>query len=129
MPENVSVLIVTRSGGLRRALEALLSAIPQIASVDQADDIASALRMANQRPPAVVLLNGGLWESSLPIGLTEIRGQFPDARYVVLADTIAQQRAAEAAGADTALLKGTPASELLATIETHLEPYLPSQRF
>lgn len=120
MEENLSVLIVTRSGRLQKALHALLSAVPQVVSIAQTDDVASALQLGAEHPPALVLLNGDLWRDRAPIGLTEIRAQLPDARFLVLADTIAQQRAAENAGADVVLLKGTPASELLATIEAYL---------
>jgi DNA-binding NarL/FixJ family response regulator len=124
MQEDLSILIVTRSRRLQKALQALLSAVPQIGAIERADDIPLAMQIVSARPPALVVLNGDLWEGDIPVGLGEIRAQLPGASYVVLADTIKQQQAAEAAGADSALLKGTPAAELLAAIEMVLpRPY------
>ncbi len=54
--ERVPTLIVVKPGQLRHGLQALLAAIPRIQLIGQAGDRPSALRMLDERQPALVLL-------------------------------------------------------------------------
>jgi DNA-binding NarL/FixJ family response regulator len=53
-------LIVAGAGGLRDGLRALLTTVPQVEAVGQADDNLSALRMVSEYRPALVLLDSDL---------------------------------------------------------------------
>ena len=52
--------------------------------------------------------------------LAQIKAECPQTRCVVLADQARQERLAKMAGADVVVLKGYPASKLVATIKDML---------
>lgn len=110
-------LIVGKPSPLRDSLAALLTTIPRIGSVRQADDAPSALRMITERHLGVVLLDAYLAGDKNWTALRKIKAKSPRIPCIVLADSDQQQREAKAAGADAALLKGFPAPRLVATIE------------
>ncbi len=51
------------------------------------------------------------------LALRQIKQRFPRTQRVVLVDDVKQQRALESPGAETVLLKGAPASKVLAALE------------
>jgi DNA-binding NarL/FixJ family response regulator len=111
-----SVLIVVKSGPLRDGLQALLMAMPQVDTVEWVSDLSSALRMAFERAPALVLLDSGPADSEVWLAMRQAKAKWPRARYVFLADSVQQQYEAEAAGADAVLLKGVLPAKLIATV-------------
>jgi len=117
MKNHTPALIVARPGRVRDGLQALLTTVPQIGTVDLADDGPSALRMVRRRHPALVLLDINLHDDEVSTLLRQIKARWPQTRCLVLADSVRLQQMARDAGADSVLLKGFPAAQLFATIE------------
>lgn len=118
MPQQVTLaLIVARPGPLRNSLQALMTTMPQIEVLAETSDPAALLRMGAGMQPDVVLLDADLPEEQVWAALRQIREEWSQTRSIVLTEDSQQQQAAQAAGADVALLKGHPAAELVATIE------------
>jgi DNA-binding NarL/FixJ family response regulator len=111
-----SVLIIARPGPLRDGLQALLTAMPQIDTVEWACDLSSALDMTSEHCPALVFLDAGTAGSEISLTLRRAKAKWPQAQCMFLANDVQQQREAEDASADAALLKGFPAAKLVATI-------------
>lgn len=116
MQACASVLIVAKASRRREGLQALLASTSWLKIVGQANDAPAALMMAADHHPNLVLLDVDLPENDAWSVLKKIRAEWPQIRCIVLTDSIQQQRAAEIAGADAALLKGFPTSELLEAI-------------
>ena len=114
---RVCALIVSQPGPLRDGMRALLTAMPQIEIIGEAGDMTSALRMIQGYCPTLVLLDADLPGDEVWNALKTIKANWPDVRWIVLANTVEQQQAAERAGADSAPLKGFLAAKLVATIE------------
>jgi DNA-binding NarL/FixJ family response regulator len=114
MTNSDSILIVAKPGPLFDGLYALLAAMPRRLVIDHVDDVAS-LWMTRQSCPALVLLDGDLLGEGSSI-CKRLRAEWPQARYIVLADNVQQQLEAQAAGAEC-ILKGFPATKLLAMIQ------------
>jgi DNA-binding NarL/FixJ family response regulator len=114
---GVSALTVARPGRLRDSLNICLVATPYIAQVDSADDSAAVLRRLAESSPALVLLDMDLVDGEVQATLGLIKARWPQARCIVLADDVRQQREANAAGADGTLLRGFSVTELFATVE------------
>ncbi|MBI3967109.1 MAG: response regulator transcription factor [Chloroflexi bacterium] len=114
---GVRVVVVGKPGPVRDGLCALLTAIPQIDLVDQADNLQAALPDFGQRRPALVVIDSDVADNDIVAMLLEMRTGWPDARCVAFADDPGQQRAAKAAGASAALLKGARAAEIVNILE------------
>jgi len=114
--DSAFALIVAKPGPLRDGLQALLIAMPQVDAVEQVCDLSSALEVALERSPALVLLDSGLAGSGIRPAVRQAKAKWPQARSIFLADSVQQQCEAEAVGADAVLLKGTPPDRLVATI-------------
>jgi DNA-binding NarL/FixJ family response regulator len=110
-------LIVAKPGSLHDGLLALLTAIPQLDVVGEADDADLALQMVAKRRPELVLMDADLPQDEAWEVLGKIKTEWPAMQCVVLAGDVQQRQAAEAAGADIVLLKGIPAAKLIASIE------------
>ena len=118
MPEQVTLaLIVAQPGPLRDSLQALMTTMPQIEIVAEANKPSALLRMSERIQPDVVLLDASVPGNDVWAALRQIRDAWPQARAIVLVENSAQQAQAEEAGADVALLKGFPAARLAAIIE------------
>jgi DNA-binding NarL/FixJ family response regulator len=111
-----TALIVARPGPLREGLEALLSGVPEIEQVEEADDLPSALGIAHRRTPDLILLDSSVIDGDVHVSIGRVREKWPGARCIHLADDIKQRDQAEAAGTDVALLKGFSAAGLAATV-------------
>ena len=111
-----SALIVAKPGPLRDGIQALMIAIPQIEAVYETSDLSSALDMVFDRCSALVLLDSGLYRGEIRPSVRRVKAQWPEARCIFLADDVQQQREGESAGADAALLKGLPATQLVAAV-------------
>jgi len=111
-----SVLIIARPGPLRDGLQALLTAIPQIDTVEWVCDLSSVLDMTSEHCPALVFLDAGTAGGEISLAVRRAKTRWPQAQCLFLANDVQQQREAENANADAALLKGFPPAKLVATI-------------
>lgn len=118
---GISVLVVAGPSALRDSLVALLKSIALVATVQQAEDAASGLRMVEISHPALVLLDAGLPDGEAWSLLRQVQARWPLTQCVVLTDTAQLRRRAEAAGASRALLKGFPAAKLSLMLEQLLQ--------
>jgi len=118
MPKQVTLaLIVARPGPLRNSLQALMTTMPQIEILAETSDPSALLRMGAGIKPDVVLLDASLPQEQVWPALQQIKEEWSQTRSIVLVEDSQQQQKAQAAGADVALLKGYPATRLVATIE------------
>jgi DNA-binding NarL/FixJ family response regulator len=114
-------LIVTGPGSLQNGLLALMTAMPQIEVIGEAGDAIAALEMIAEHRPDLVLLDTDLPGSEPWTLLQRIKHDWPATRCIALAENVAQQQEAEAAGADIALVKGFPPAKLIAAVESLLQ--------
>jgi len=117
MEQFLKVLIVAKPGRVRDGLQALLTAIPEIGSVEQTDDTASALKTIRKQRPDLVLLDFSLASDELNTILKRINATSPQARCLVLANDTQEQRVAQDSGADGILIKGFTAEKLIETVK------------
>jgi DNA-binding NarL/FixJ family response regulator len=117
--QSILTLLVSGSGLLQDGLLALMTTIPPISAVLVAEDFESALRLVENHQPALVILE----LSSLQVqdDLHEIKAQCTHVHLIVLVEDIAQQKEIEASGADTVLIKGFSAQELIAIVENIID--------
>jgi DNA-binding NarL/FixJ family response regulator len=93
------VLIIAEPGPLRDGLQALVGALPRIRPVEH-DGVESALSNGNlEGEVALVLLDVGLTGDGVAAALRTMKGKWPHARYVALADDAHQHHSAAMAGA------------------------------
>ena len=111
-----SVLIVGSPGELREGLQALLATRFQIGRVLVANDEAEALSVIERSCPELLVIDGNILSSNVGRLLERVREECPHSRCLVLVDSTAQLNEAESAGADRAVLKGYPASQLLRVV-------------
>jgi len=112
------VLIVAKPSQFREGLLAMLTSIPQIKQVGQADDGLSALKMAVQHYPALVLMDFDLSSGEVLVAtLEQIKATWPQSQGIALVHNEQEYQLAKAAGADVILMKGVPATKLLAIIK------------
>lgn len=110
-------LIVTGPGSLQNGLLALMTAMPQIEVVGEADSASAALQMVVEHCPDVVLLDMDLPGIETCALLRQIKNDWPATRCIALANDVQHQQESESAGADVALVKGFLPAQLIATIE------------
>ena len=120
--EDVLVLIAAEPGPLRDSLRVLLTVVPCAMAVDQAGDASSTLQAVDETHPDLVLLDGGMPDAEIAEVVARIKASDPQSKCLVLADDVQQRRQVLAAGADAALVKGTPATALLESIEALVSP-------
>jgi DNA-binding NarL/FixJ family response regulator len=111
------VLIAARPNRARDSLRVLLKLVPGINVIAYADDSASALNVVSECDLVLVLLDTNLPGEGFFTVLEQIRVNGSQSRCLVLVDNSRQRVQAQAAGADAALLKGFPTSELFEAIE------------
>lgn len=115
MNQRTSALIVAPPGPLREALRAALNALPCLKTVSEADSATHALLMVPD--PALVLLSLEGSDNNHLAAIRKIKMRWPAAPFIVLVNNVAQQQAAQAAGAKEALIKGIRPADLLDRIE------------
>lgn len=115
-------LIVAKKGPLRDALAALLSVLQGIRQSEKVDDYATAQQVVAHHRPVLVVLAADAPVADTAALLRWIKVETPGTKCLVLTQTVEQQRALQAAGADAALLLGTSPHELSATVERLLPP-------
>jgi DNA-binding NarL/FixJ family response regulator len=110
-------LIVTDLGSLHNGLLALMTTMPQIEVVGEASSASAALQMVAQHRPDLVLMDTDLPGSESCALLKQIKSDWPATRCIALANDVPQQQAAEARGADIALIKGFPPAQLITAVD------------
>jgi len=122
MRAKSQALIATGSGSLQNGLLALMTAMPQIEVVGEADDASSALELVVKHRPDLLLLDVDLPGSEPWEMLRQMKKDWPAIRCISLADDVPQQQESKAAGADVALVKGFAPEQLIAAVERLLPP-------
>jgi len=111
------VLIVAQPGRARDGLQALLMAKTQVRIVGLAKDVPSALDLAAEHHPELVLLDSSACDGSISDAVNQIEVKWPEARCLVLVSSVCQQQAARTAGAEGVLLKGFRAAKFFEIVE------------
>jgi DNA-binding NarL/FixJ family response regulator len=112
----LSALIVARSARFRESLAVLVSSLPQIGRIEQAEDITLALA-ADIAPPDLLLCDYESMRGEAVDALRRTKARWPDVRCVVLVEDATAYRRARALDADIVLTKGVLAARLLDAIE------------
>jgi len=120
MEQRIQVLIVDDRPRSRDGLRALLATCPEVEVVGEAVNGQEAVRAVEKRRPNVILM-----DARMPVmdGLEAtrlIKSKWPEVRVVVLTMYSVYRDDALAVGADGFLIKGCPASDLLAAISSHV---------
>ena len=118
--QEVSVLVAARPNRMRDSLGIILRTMPQIDAIRYADDGSSALKMARELHPTLVVLDTNLPGQDAAAVLGQIKGNGSQGLCIILTDNAHQERQARSAGADATLLKGFPAARLFETVDTLL---------
>ncbi len=121
---HISVLIVAPPGRWRDSLAVLLRAGGLKLEIELVDDGPGLPRLAGG-PPAVVLVDAGLPNDGAWQLLGSARRDWPPARCVVLAHTLAQEQRARSVGADAVLQVGFSGEALYTTMRALLEGSYP----
>lgn len=111
-----SALVIARPGPLRDGLRALMTAMPQIGTVYEVNELSLALDCSFDRHLSVVLVDGDLAHGEIYPAVRRVKIRWPQAECVFMINDVHQQEEAQAAGADLVLLKGFPAAGLVALI-------------
>lgn len=118
MTEPVRVVICDDHGIVRSGLRHIIDAETDLTVVGEADDVASAVAVATETQPDVVVMDVGLPDGSGIDAVPEIHRACPAARVVVLTvhDDVAYLRRAFEAGASGYLVKEAADIELVLAI-------------
>ncbi len=114
---GASVLVVAEEGPLRDAVQALLTAIPELEQIHYAPEAQSALRIIEADRPDLVVVIADVLRGDLATFFERAKATRSERKWVVLAKDPRQQDEAESAGFDIVLPIGTPAAELAETIQ------------
>jgi DNA-binding NarL/FixJ family response regulator len=112
----LSALIVARSDQFREGLAVLVSALPQIGRIEQADDLCLALT-PDAAPADLLLCDYDSMRGEAADVLRRTKARWPGMRCVVLVEDAIAYRQAQALDADVVLTKGVLAARLLDAIE------------
>jgi len=116
MMNGCRVLIVDDQTQTREGLKALLATAPAVQVVDQASDGKEAIDLVEKYRPDVVLMDAMMPVMNGLEATRRIKAEWPVIRVIVLTIHAGLKAEALAAGADTFLVKGCPAGELLDAI-------------
>jgi DNA-binding NarL/FixJ family response regulator len=117
MSDARQLLLIARSGPIADGLLAILTTTSILRVRGPVDRIPSDPDAEATPPPSDVLIDCGPLDADVAALVRRIRALWPQAKCVVLADDVRQQRAARKAGADAALVRGCQPEELIATVE------------
>ena len=113
---DMIALLVLGPGPLRDGLNALLSAMPEIGLIAQAEDADAALKFLAQHCVDLVLIKLDAGDGRLLGPVLEMRALCPDMRAVVLIEDERDRHVAEASGTDLVMMVGVPAPSLKAQV-------------
>jgi two-component system response regulator DesR len=116
MENRIRVMIADDRRHSREGLRALLATTPEVDVVGEAIDGSQAVRLVEECHPDVVLM-----DVKMPVmdGLEAtrlIKNRSPRIKVIMLTMYISYRADALAAGADTFLIKGCPAEQLIGSI-------------
>jgi DNA-binding NarL/FixJ family response regulator len=109
--------IVTKPGSVRNSLHALLTTLPQIEGVAEADRLSTLFRMGAKVKPDLVLIEADLIRTCLQKELRTLRSTYPQAQCIVLVENDEERHLAESTGVDAVIFKGFRAAKLMKTVE------------
>jgi len=121
MDTHALALIAVHPQSLRYSLQALLTTIPSLKSVNSVADAQSVAAVAAVLHPALAILDTALLGDEIERVVEQIKTVSPRTRCIVLVDSIQQQRGLTTTHADAVLLKGFPAAELLVVVKRVLD--------
>ena len=116
MSEQIRVLIVDDQPRARQSLKVLLGTCPQVKEVKEVALAREALRMMEESPLDLVLMDVQMPEIDGLQATQLIKAKWPQVKVIVLTLYAEYAAAAQAAGADAFICKGEPAEKLLTTL-------------
>ena len=121
MGSHVRVLLADDNARFRGVLRQLLERDPEIEVVAEAGDGGEALEMSEEHSPDVVLMDLSMPGVDGLEATYELKSRFPDLTVLMLSVGDKEQEIAAglANGASEYLVKGGPASEIVAAIKRH----------
>lgn len=117
MSQATVALVIAQPGPLRNSLMTLLSTLPKIEIVAEANDFSTLNRITEDWRPDLIVLEACTQENGLPEAIEQINRALTCTRAIVLVDTKEQHQQAISAGADAVLMKGFRADRLVEIIE------------
>ena len=115
-PPAVRLLIADDNAATRAATAALLETGPSPVCIWHAVDGVSAVQLAEQLQPHVVLMDVQMPRLDGIVATQQIKQRWPEIRVIVQTMYSRYQEQALAAGADEFLLKGSAPAQLLAAV-------------
>jgi len=103
---RITCLIAAPPGLMRNALMAFLRSISRVEIVAVADDRATALTLAREHCPHVLIADASLSEAEAIKLVRQLTEEQPELNCIALTDALRQQQSFLSAGARYALLKG-----------------------
>jgi DNA-binding NarL/FixJ family response regulator len=119
-PESTVILLVGKPGHLRDALQSLIGILPGLNSLKTADTGLLALKILKETQPSLALIGSGLPDAEVLELVRQIKQEQPQTHCLVLTEQSGQRHLALAAGADRVISPGSPAGEVVFTIEQML---------
>ena len=119
MSEQIRILVVDDQPRARQSLKVLLATCPQVKEVNEAALAREAVRMMEESPSDVVLMDVRMPEVNGLQATRRIKAKWPQVKVIILTLYAEYAAEAQAAGADAFVCKGEPPARLL-TIWTEL---------
>src|SRR5215475_4564645 len=120
MAELIQIMVVDDHHIVRQGLVALIATLPDMKVIAEAADGVQAVELYRKHRPDITLMDLRLPNLNGVDAITQIRGEFPETRIIVLTTFDGDEDIYRAlqAGAKGYLLKGMDTEELLAAIRT-----------
>ena len=118
--ERTTLVILAAPGPVRDGLAALFGADRGLSVTVLELDWDDALDRLRRAPPGLIVLEGGLVQQGVADTLAQLRAAAPGSARLVLVDNVAQL--APAGVAEVIMLKGAPAVELVAALQSLQRP-------
>lgn len=119
MEQRIRVLIADDSPRSRDGLRELLATWPEVDVVGEAADGQEAVRLVHELRPDAVLIDARMPTMNGPEATRLIKKRWPEVKVIMLTMYANYRADALASGADSFLVKGCPAEEMLEAILDH----------